>query len=172
MAPRLTSTGVRFNDNTELNSKYGIVPKNTIAVFYQASSPTGWTRNSNHNSKALRAVTSGGGGSGGNSSFPSVFTSYSVSNLTANLPATLSPYTITESEMPSHSHGLGGGGAQRRLPPGGEVASGPGYRSDNFRTGNSGSESGHGHPFTATCTYGYSFNINVRYIDVITCSFN
>lgn len=172
MAPRLTSTGVRFNDGTELNSKYGIVPQNTTAVFYQATAPTGWTRNSSHNSKALRVVTSGGGGSGGSSSFPSVFTSYTVSNLTANLPASLEPFTITESEMPSHNHGMGAAGQQRRIGGGGEVASGGGYSAFAFNTGNTGSESEHGHPFTATCTYGYSFNISVRYIDVIICRIN
>jgi hypothetical protein len=172
MAPRLTSTGVRFNDNTELNSKYGIVPKNSVAVFYQTTAPTGWTRRTEHNSKALRLVNSGGGTSGGNSSFPSVFTSYNASNLTANLPASLSSFTITESEMPSHNHGMGAGGQQRRIVGGGEVASGPGYSSFSFGTSPSGGEQGHGHPFTATCTYGYSFNINVRYIDVIICQFN
>lgn len=172
MAPRLTSTGVRFNDNTELNSKYGIVPKNSTAVFYQAAAPTGWTRNTSHNSKALRLVNSGGGGSGGASSFPSVFTSYNVTNRTANLSATLSAFTISESEMPNHNHGLGASGASRRLVGGGEIVSGFGLQPDNPRTGDAGSEQGHGHPITATCTYGYSFNISVKYIDVNICSFN
>lgn len=172
MAPRLTSTGVRFNDNTEMNSKYGIVPQNTVAVFYQVSAPTGWTRLSDHNSKALRLVTSGGGTSGGDSSFTSVFTSYNVSNLTANLGATLDSVALTLDQIGSHPHGAGAGGLQKRIVSGSEVVGGGGYTNSQPDSGNNGSNQSHGHPFTATLTYGYSFNITVRYIDVIICRFD
>ena len=50
----------------------------TTIVFYQASAPTGWTKSTSHDNKALRVVSGTGGGSGGSSSFTSVFASRGV----------------------------------------------------------------------------------------------
>jgi hypothetical protein len=36
-----------------------------VMVFYQAAAPTGWTKSTAHNDKALRVVSGTGGGSGG-----------------------------------------------------------------------------------------------------------
>ena len=35
----LQTSGIQFGDNTILNSKYGIIPQGSVAVFYQASAP-------------------------------------------------------------------------------------------------------------------------------------
>lgn len=71
-----TATGVGFSSGT-------------VMIFGQTSAPTGWTKSTTHNDKALRVV-SGAASSGGSTAFTSVFTSR----------------TITTSNMPSHSHGV------------------------------------------------------------------
>lgn len=62
-------------------------PSGTLTLFMQTSAPTGWTKGSTHNNKALRLV-SGSVSTGGSTAFTSVFTSR----------------TITSSNMPSHTH--------------------------------------------------------------------
>lgn len=44
-------------------------PATTAMVFFQAAAPTGWTQVVTQNDKALRVVSTAGGGSGGSSSF-------------------------------------------------------------------------------------------------------
>ena len=48
-------------------------------LFYQSSAPTGWTKSTSHNNKALRVVSGSGGGSGGSQSFTSAFQNHTVS---------------------------------------------------------------------------------------------
>ena len=48
-------------------------------LFAQSSAPTGWTKSTSHNNKALRVVSGSGGGSGGSNSFTSNFASRSLS---------------------------------------------------------------------------------------------
>lgn len=62
-------------------------PATTACLFAQTAAPTGWTKGSTHNNKALRLV-SGAAGTGGSTGFTSVFTAR----------------TITSSNMPSHTH--------------------------------------------------------------------
>ena len=66
-----------------------IIPAGTAALFAQTAAPTGWTKSTTHNNKALRVV-SGTAGSGGTTDFTSVFSSR----------------TITTANMPSHTHVL------------------------------------------------------------------
>lgn len=61
-------------------------------LFQQTSAPTGWTKQTSHNDKALRVV-SGTVGSGGSSAFSTVFGKTATD-------AT----TITTATMPSHNH--------------------------------------------------------------------
>ena len=69
------------------------VPSGTKQLFVQTSAPTGWTKDTTHNNKALRVV-SGTAGSGGSDAFTTTFGS---SKTTAS-------HTLTIAEMPSHSH--------------------------------------------------------------------
>src|SRR4029079_16837724 len=61
----------------------GIIPGDTAAIFMQTAAPTGWTKVTTHNNKALRVV-SGTASSGGSTAFTSVFTSRTIAQ--ANLP--------------------------------------------------------------------------------------
>jgi len=66
----------------------------TDMIFFQAAAPTGWTKSTANNNKALRVVSGDGGGTGGNAAFSSP-----AHNLTA------AAHTIATNELPSHSHG-------------------------------------------------------------------
>jgi len=71
----------------------GGVPSGTKQLFVQTSAPTGWTKDTTHNNKALRVV-SGTAGSGGSDAFTTTFGS----------GKTTESHTLTIAEMPSHSH--------------------------------------------------------------------
>jgi hypothetical protein len=66
-----TGSGLQWGSSAEFASS-------TTIIFYQASAPTGWTKSTSHDNKALRVVSGTGGGSGGSSSFTSVFASRGV----------------------------------------------------------------------------------------------
>ena len=55
------------------------IPSGSVMLFYQASAPTGWTKVSTIDNKALRVVSGTGGGSGGNHNFTTVFSNQSLS---------------------------------------------------------------------------------------------
>jgi hypothetical protein len=68
-------------------------------VFFQTSAPTGWTKITTHNDKALRVVSGGTGGSGfTGTGFSSAFTHSHGDTLSA------AGHALTESEMPKHFH--------------------------------------------------------------------
>lgn len=69
----------------------------TVMLFVQTSAPTGWTKSTSHDNKALRVV-SGTAGSGGSVAFTTAF----ASGLSAGAT------TLSESQMPSHNHGIVG----------------------------------------------------------------
>lgn len=69
-------------------------PSGTLMLFQQTAAPTGWTKQTTHNDKALRVV-SGTASSGGSIAFSTVF------SRTATDSHTL---TSAQSGMPSHSH--------------------------------------------------------------------
>jgi microcystin-dependent protein len=73
-------------------------PAGTRMLFQQSAAPTGWTKDTSQNNKALR-VTSGNVTTGGNLSFTSAFSSRGISGSVAN-------HTLTTAQMPVHSHGF------------------------------------------------------------------
>jgi hypothetical protein len=76
----------------------GGFPSGTAMLFVQTSAPTGWTKSTTHNDKALRIV-SGTAGTGGSVAFTTAFASGLSSGST----------TLAESQMPSHTHSSTGG---------------------------------------------------------------
>ena len=87
---------------------WAYLPTGTAMMFVQTSAPTGWTKSTTHDNKALRVV-SGTASSGGTTAFTSVFTSRTIT--TANMPS--HTHTLTD---PGHSHtittnSIGGSGA-------------------------------------------------------------
>ena len=81
-----------------ITGAWAYLPTGTAMMFVQTSAPTGWTKSTTHDNKALRVV-SGAASSGGTTAFTSVFTSRTIT--TANMPS--HTHTLTD---PGHSHGI------------------------------------------------------------------
>ena len=73
-------------------------PSGTKMLFQQAAAPTGWTKDTTHNNKALRVVT-GTPGSGGSRTFSDVFQNATVTGTVGNT-------TLTLDQIPTHTHGI------------------------------------------------------------------
>ena len=78
-------------------------PSGTLMLFVQTSAPTGWTKSTTHNDKALRVV-SGTAGSGGSAGFTTAFGTPAVSG-SVSLSGTVGSTTLALSQIPSHTHG-------------------------------------------------------------------
>ena len=89
------STGITFPSGLTQSDSAGF-PSGTAMLFVQTSAPTGWTKSTSHDNKALRVV-SGTAGSGGSVAFTTAFAS-GLSD---------SAVTLSTSQIPSHNH-LGG----------------------------------------------------------------
>jgi len=178
MAARLTSTGVTFSDGTSLNSKYGIVPKDAVSIFYQSGAPTNWSRlpaASDHNNKTLRVVSGTGGGAGGTTNFTTVFPNSTIPiSLSGSVTGTVQNHTLSAPELPSHTH-ANGGSIGLTYTAAGDVGYQPGFtRSFPVTGGMAGVTGGgsHNHPFSASASFSTSLDLRVLYIDVILCKFD
>jgi hypothetical protein len=82
-----------------------LIPSGTVMMFVQTAAPTGWTKSTTHNNKALRVV-SGTAGSGGSVAFTTAFASQAVSGSIENTTATgtVGGTALTEAQLPSHTH--------------------------------------------------------------------
>ena len=84
------------------------VPSGSVMLFVQSSAPTGWTKSTTHDNKALRVV-SGTVSSGGNAAFTTAFASYtpsgnvSVSGSVA-MSGSIGSTTLSINQIPSHTH--------------------------------------------------------------------
>lgn len=148
-----------FNASSLLN---GTFPSGTAMLFNQTSAPTGWTKSTTHNDKALRVV-SGTAGSGGSVTFTSAFANKGVAGTVGNT-------TLTTAQMPSHRHGQ----RARDYPSGNAYAQGPTVQSivpenqsgtqtiTQNMTDYAGSGSAHNHSFSGT-----AIDMAVQYVDVI-----
>ncbi len=67
----------------------------TVMLFAQTAAPTGWTKSTTHNDKALRVV-SGTASSGGSVAFTTAF----ASSLSAGAT------TLSTAQIPSHTHSI------------------------------------------------------------------
>ena len=75
-------------------------PSGTVMLFVQTAAPTGWTKSTTHDNKALRVV-SGNASTGGSVAFTTAF----AASLTAGNT------TLSTAQIPSHTHGGAGGAA-------------------------------------------------------------
>jgi len=112
----------------------------TIMLFQQTAAPTGWTKITTHNNKALRVI-SGTVGTGGTEAFTTAFSSWSVSataagnvavsvanggNNTAATTINTGNTTLSNNTIPGHTHtytqtvntanGYGGGAGKGAIP--------------------------------------------------------
>ena len=172
-------------DNIEL------FPAGTLMLFQQTSAPTGWTKQTTHNDKALRVV-SGTASSGGSTAFSTAMGTPSVSGSIAGeagvgnlaVSGSVGSTTLSVNQIPSHSHS----GAVN-------LTSGPYITVDNApdgnekagfvvtgsaNTGNTGGGGSHNHSFSGSINGAPSAGnlsigsataaINVQYVDLIIAS--
>ena len=153
----------------------------TRMLFQQSTAPSGWTKDTSLNNRALRLV-SGTVGNGGSNTFSDAF---NASRDTGG--GSVANHTLTESQIPSHYHFAFRSGNHGQLRnasslssnnyPGSGSGAGNWYESYNIsssgsvsnvgRTSSVGSNSGHNHGFTNP-----NFNLNVLYTDVIIAQKN
>jgi hypothetical protein len=140
--------------NGTITGAWAYLPSGTTMMFIQAVAPTGWTKSTTHNNKALRIVSGAGGGSGGTIDFTTAFNVVAVSG-------TVGGHALTIDEIPSHNHlytspilgavAVSAGGLTINNTG---VASGTG-------TGSTGNNQTHTHTFTGTV------DMSVKYVDAI-----
>lgn len=84
-------------------------PTGTKMLFQQTAAPTGWTKDTTHNNKALRVVT-GTASSGGTVAFTTAFASKAVSGSigSTTVTGTVQDHILTEAQLPIHDHSATG----------------------------------------------------------------
>ena len=165
-------------------------PSGTLMLFQQTAAPTGWTKQTTHNDKALRVV-SGTASSGGSSAFSTAMATPSVSgsvglsgdlgagNLSVSMSGSISSTTLSVNQIPSHSHNqvFAAGSSQGTS----NVNAVGGNRERTGSTGSTGGGGGHNHghnlsgtlngaPSTGNLAGSLSSAtaaINVQYVDLI-----
>lgn len=150
--------GVTSNLQAQINTlSAASIPAGTKMLFAQTNAPTGWTKDTTHDNKALRVV-SGTAASGGTVAFTSAFASRAVSG-------TVGGTTLTMDQMPIHNHTVGvrtitvdaGGSASFIIPD---------TTASNWGTSSMGGNQPHTHSFTA------AIDMAVQYVDVIIATKN
>lgn len=195
----VSSGGAEFTGNVQANNNLDVtgsitatsytgawanIPAGTVMLFVQTTAPTGWTKSTTHNDKALRVV-SGAASSGGSVAFTTAFASQAVTG-------TVASYTLTTADIPSHNHtatssvtdsghthsytapAIGGAAVSAGGVPIATAGSQNGT-TDGSTTGitvstsigNTGGGGGHTHGFSAP-----NINLAVQYVDVIIATKN
>jgi hypothetical protein len=127
---------------TTFSGAWENLPAGTVMLFVQTSAPTGWTKSTAHDNKALRVV-SGSASSGGSVAFTTAFASQAVTG-------TVASYTLTTADIPSHNHSA--------------------TSTSTSSSTSSVTDSGHTHPFTTFSTAGLAVQGGVVGINYITAS--
>lgn len=164
----------------------GVFPAGTRLLFQQTAAPTGWTKDTTHNDKALRVVN-GAVGTGGSLTFTSAFGSArSISGTTGSTVATgtVGDTALSISQIPAHDHFIAsatsGSGTLTNtnyLRQAWDGTTNLDYSLKGFSTAptiglssQTGSGGTHTHSFTGTGhTHSFSttLDVSVAYVDVI-----
>jgi hypothetical protein len=173
VAPGTTGNVLTSDGTTWTSGSAPGFPSGTVMLFVQTAAPTGWTKSTAHNNKALRVV-SGTASSGGSVAFTTAFASQtpsgsvSITSVSGSAGAT----TLTTPQIPSHRHGVSLAPGPSNLP--GLQTNFGGFPNRTYYpqvvsdTGGGGS---HDHPFSFSSgsgTFsGNAINLAVQYVDVI-----
>jgi len=157
----------------------------TLMLFQQSTAPTGWTKQTTHDNKALRVV-SGATSSGGNASFTSAFASYTPSGNVSvsgsvSMSGNIDNTTLSINQIPSHNHDVF---TSNSINPGNvTIRGGAGNANTNVflsqqniaNAGNSGAHN-HSHNLSGSLTVnsstfsGAAQDFAVQYVDIIIAS--
>ena len=154
-------------------------PAGTSMLFQQTAAPTGWTKQTTHNDKALRIVT-GSVGTGGSVAFstalgagatvaggsvsgnPGTNQTVTAGNLAVSISGNIANTTLTTNQIPSHSHSI-----SLRTSTGGLANNIAGFSGNTGLTGtNTGNTGGggshnHGHNLSGSMTGSPTLSGNV-----------
>jgi Fe-S cluster assembly iron-binding protein IscA len=146
----VAAAGIKFSDATvQTTAPSAAFASGTVMTFVQTAAPTGWTKSTTHDNKAIRIV-SGTAGSGGNVAFTTAFANGSAGT-----------YTLATADIPSHSHTTeiaGGSGTPQRFYA--STWGGSDSYVPNIQGGGTGGGGSHTH----------SLALAVQYVDVIIAS--
>ena len=154
------------------------IPSGSRTIFFQASAPTGWTKITTYNDKALRVVSGTSGGTiAGITPFSSIFPSSASTPISGPINIvglTVGDTTLDINMIPSHAHPVNAGGNALRPTASGTPAN-PGSLavSPGTTTGNTGGGGSHTHPVTydsASSVFSSTLDLRVQYMDFILCS--
>ena len=162
----------------------------TKMLFQQTTAPTGWTKDTTHDDKALRVVT-GTAGSGGTNAF-STLDATAAGTVNSSISGTTAGHQLTTAQIPAHRHfGFAATNASAttssNLNNSSQVARGSGFSGGSIdekyslmrtgteasvgRTSSVGSNGSHSHgvgTLTVTSTFtGTANGLDVQYVDVI-----
>jgi hypothetical protein len=149
--------------NGGTGSSSGVFPSGTVMLFVQTAAPTGWTKSTANDNKALRVV-SGSASTGGSVAFTTAFASQAVSGTVGTSGAT----TLTIDQIPSHTHSYttrttaGEPSTNSNISRAFTNATPQTYSVDIGSTGGGNSHTHSGGSFTGT-----AINLAVQYVDVI-----
>lgn len=159
----------------EANDNYlqpRLTPSGSVSLFYNSAAPSGWTKLTTHNDKALRVVSGIGGGSGGTDALSSELTAQHTHGHTAAVDHTHS--------TPAHVHAVATSGESFTTLKGYLAVDGSYIRSTltsavsktvikgqttSSGSGTSGAAGAHSHTINNSLT-----NSQFAYVDVIQCS--
>ena len=167
VAPGTTGNVLTSNGTTWTSGSAPGFPAGTAMMFVQTAAPTGWTKSTTHDNKALRVV-SGTASSGGTVAFTTAFVSQAVSgsissttatnqsttatNIAGTPTGTVGNHTLTAAQIPSHTHTVvAAANANGRFTAAGCTGASGSTRTTDGGTGGNGA---HNHTFT-----GSSFNL-------------
>ena len=174
-----TTTTTYIGDGSNLTNIEPF-PAGTSMLFQQTSAPTGWTKQTTHDNKALRVVT-GTASSGGSNTFAAAFNSnQTVSGTTGGSAVTITgstaSHTLTVDQIPSHTHREGGSqefGTTSSISSGTDRNTGNDSPGNRFLTDATGGGQGHTHNAGSlagsshTHSFSDTFNLDVQYVDFI-----
>jgi hypothetical protein len=129
-------------------------PAGTAMLFVQTSAPTGWTKSTTHDNKALRVV-SGTASSGGTVAFTTAFASQTPAG-------TVGSTTLSTNEIPSHAHRYKQTGNSNSSITFTRLGQTSAFNNTNDLIEATGGGGSHNHTFTGT-----AINLAVQYVDVI-----
>lgn len=157
-------------------------PSGTLMLFVQTAAPTGWTKSTSHDNKALRVV-SGTAGTGGSVAFTTAFASQTPAGSVSVSGGGVSATTLAESQIPSHWHYIANNGRRNVASttyagwygqPGTDydLGSNNGNAPSIGYSSNTGGGGSHTHGFTTpTASFtGSAINLAVQYVDVIVAT--
>lgn len=167
-APEIkATTKIVFPDNSEqTTAAVTAFPSGTVMLFVQSAAPTGWTKSTAHNDKALRVV-SGSVSSGGSVAFSTAMASRSVTG-----SVSIGSTTLSTAQMPSHAHNLAvisaGTGSSTGLGADGITY----YGGTNILQAPVIISTGGGGSHNHSSSFSGSLDMSVAYVDVIICTKN